>query len=104
MRSLAIAINVLLLLSSLSQAQSTPALVRFLQDYVGVEGESKNTEYAAALVDLKDKGTKEAIIYLWNNGWCGTGGCTMLILGLNDENKRMARRERDCGGWRPRSL
>ena len=80
MRSLAIAINVLLLLSSLSQAQSTPALVRFLQDYVGAEGESKNTEYAAALVDLRNKETKEAIVYLWNNGWCGTGGCTMLIL------------------------
>ena len=80
MYRLAIALNVLLLLSSPSQAQSSPALVRFLQDYVGAEGEGKNTEYAAAFTDLRDNGTKEAVVYLWSNGWCGTGGCTMLVL------------------------
>jgi hypothetical protein len=83
MRHLAIVLNVLLLLSSLSHAQSNPAMVRFLQDYVGAETENKNTEYAAALVDLRDNGTKEAIVYLWSNHWCGTGGCVMLILAPN---------------------
>ncbi|HLV88820.1 MAG TPA: hypothetical protein VKV39_17675 [Candidatus Sulfotelmatobacter sp.] len=31
-------------------------------------------------MDLRDDRTKEAIVYLSSNGWCGTGGCTMLIL------------------------
>jgi hypothetical protein len=29
---------------------------------------------------LRDDGTKEVIVYLSSDGWCGTGGCTMLIL------------------------
>jgi|SRR5579871_475609 len=81
MRQFALGLLLLLLSSSFSRAQSIPApLIRFLQDYVGSGGASKTTEYTAALVDLRDDRTKEAIVYLSSNGWCGTGGCTMLIL------------------------
>ena len=81
MRQFALSLQVLLLLSPFSHAQSIPdPLIRFLQDYVGSSGGSKTTEYSAVLVDLKDDGTKEAIVYFSSNGWCGTGGCTMLIL------------------------
>jgi len=82
MRQFAVALQLLLVLSCFSQAQSSssPTLVRFLQDYVAREGESKTTEYTAALVDLRDDGIREAIVYLSSDGWCGTGGCTMLIL------------------------
>ena len=86
MRQLAVALAFLLFLSCLSQAQSSPALIRFLQDYVGSSGQSRDTEYTAALVDLRDKGTKEVIVYLSADGWCGTGGCTMLILAPKDNS------------------
>ncbi len=81
MRRFALGLLILLPLSSFSLAQSIPvALMRFLQDYVSSRGGSKTTEYTAALVDLRDDGTEEAIVYLSSNEWCGTGGCTMLIL------------------------
>src|ERR1019366_6602930 len=38
------------------------------------------TRYSSAFVDLKDDGTKEVIVYLSGRGWCGIGGCSMLIL------------------------
>ena len=46
--------------------------------------EDKTTEYRCAIVDLKDDGTQEAIVYLTNDGWCGSGGCTTLILAPKD--------------------
>jgi hypothetical protein len=57
-------------------------LKEFLQSYVGSPTEeTKTTRYSAAFVDLRDDGIKEVIVYLSSNGWwCGTAGCTMLIL------------------------
>jgi len=56
-------------------------LKEFLRNYVGIpDEETKTTQYSIAFVDLRDDGTKEAIVYLSSDGWCGTGGCTMLIL------------------------
>jgi hypothetical protein len=72
----------MLLAASFATAQSTlDALTEVLQKYIGTpDAETKTTEFAAAFVDLRDEGTREAIVYLSSNGWCGTGGCTMLIL------------------------
>jgi hypothetical protein len=56
------------------------SLRKFLRDYVGNSDEGKTTRYSSAFVDLKDDGTKEVIVYLSGRAWCGTGGCTMLIL------------------------
>jgi hypothetical protein len=42
--------------------------------------EHKATRFSAALVDLHDSGRREIVVYLTSDGWCGTGGCTMLIL------------------------
>ncbi len=56
-------------------------LREFLKTYVGVPTEeTKTTRYSAAFVDLRGARTKEVIVFLSSNGWCGTGGCTMLIL------------------------
>ncbi len=66
------------------QQNSIPSdtLKKFLQDYVGgpSSAERNATLYFAAFVDLKDDGTREAIVYLMNDGWCGSGGCTTLVL------------------------
>jgi|SRR5216684_134720 len=67
--------------SSCTTAQEG-SLRKFLQNYVGSPGsnEGKATGYFAAFVHLRDDNTQQAIVYLTNDGWCGSGGCTMLIL------------------------
>ena len=54
----------------------------FLQRYlVSVSPEdTKTTRYNAALVHLGNDASQQAIVYLTGDGWCGSGGCTMLIL------------------------
>jgi hypothetical protein len=69
-------------------ASTTPeaSLKRFLRKYVGVpvSADDKTTRYFAAFADLRDDGTHEVIVYLSNGGWCGSGGCTTLILAPKD--------------------
>jgi hypothetical protein len=49
--------------------------------YVGVPtDEKKAARFFPAVVDLGDDGIQEIIVYLTSDGWCGTGGCTTLIL------------------------
>ena len=36
--------------------------------------------FTDALVDLNGDGKPEAVVYLTSNDWCGSGGCTTLIL------------------------
>lgn len=82
MRQFVGALLFIVLATCFPTAQSRPdSLARFLQEYVKApDEETKTTEYCAALADLRDDGTKEAIVYLSSDGWCGTAGCTMLIL------------------------
>lgn len=72
---------VLLVVCSCTTAQEDP-LRRFLQNYVGSpeSNEGKATRYFAAFVHLRDDNMQQAIVYLMNDGWCGSGGCTTLIL------------------------
>ena len=58
------------------------SLKTFLQEYVGgpPSDDQKSTRYFTALVDLNNDGIQEAIVYLTGNGWCGSGGCTTLVL------------------------
>lgn len=37
-------------------------------------------DYKQALVDLDGDGNDDAIVFLQGTGWCGSGGCTMLVL------------------------
>lgn len=82
MRQFARALLFVTLATCFGTAQSRfDLLTRFLQEYIGTpDSEARNTEYAVAFSDLSDSGTDEAIVYLSSDGWCGTGGCTMLIL------------------------
>lgn len=60
---------------------SEDSLRRFLQGYLRRPLDSDDTtRYFAALVDLNDDGTDEAIVYITGPRWCGTGGCPTLIL------------------------
>jgi hypothetical protein len=82
MRQFARAFLVVLIAAFFATAQSSIAsLTEALQNYLGTpDAETRTTEFAVSFVDLKDDGAKEAIVYLSSNGWCGTAGCTMLIL------------------------
>jgi hypothetical protein len=75
-----------LLVDSFAQVQQSSSqgdsLKTFLRDYVGSpnSGNNKTTEYFPAFVDLRNDGAQEVIVYLTGDGWCGSGGCTTLVL------------------------
>lgn len=78
------------------QTRSTPAsvqdqrLAQFLREYVLKQTrDGKGTRYSAGFADLRDDGIREPIVYLSGDGWCGTGGCTVLILDPDDHSFRL---------------
>lgn len=52
------------------------SLKRFLQTVV----HDKTTRYASTFQDLNGDGIPEGIVYLTGSNWCGSGGCTTLVL------------------------
>lgn len=64
------------------RADAQKSLEHFLQAL----DDSEQTRYAAAFRDLDGDGTPEAIVYLAGPGWCGSGGCNMLILKRNGDS------------------
>ena len=73
-----------------AEFQPPPFLLRnFLQDYVSKSGQDKVTRYFAASVSLRDDTTLQVIVYLTNDGWCGSVGCTALILEPKDFDFRV---------------
>ena len=59
---------------------SDESIRTFVRGYVKADSSDKEMVYSRALVDLNDDGTNEAIVYLGGHEWCGSGGCTMLLL------------------------
>jgi hypothetical protein len=57
-------------------ARTKESLRAFLQTF---DSDLKD-RFVAALADLNGDGRPEAIVYLTSNDWCGSGGCTTLIL------------------------
>jgi len=57
-------------------------LEAFLRQYVGPRDsdDNRSTRYESAFVDLTGHGAREAIVYLMGEEWCGSGGCTTLVL------------------------
>jgi uncharacterized protein YecT (DUF1311 family) len=63
--------------------QERDSLQRFLQAF----DQEQRTRFVAAFADLNGDGVPEAIVYL-TGAWCGSGGCTMLVL------------DQSSGSWR----
>jgi hypothetical protein len=66
-----------------STSTKTPSLRNFIIQYLGppeAEEDRTNTRYLSATADLNGDGQPEIIVYLLGSDWCGSGGCTMLIL------------------------
>lgn len=56
--------------------QDEASVRRFLQEF---DSDLRN-RFIASFADLNDDGKTEAIIHLTSNNWCGSGGCTTLVL------------------------
>jgi hypothetical protein len=61
------------------------SLKKFLRDYL----KDTATTYRSAFVDLNEGGAQDAIVYLTGQSWCGSGGCTLLILAPDGPSYRL---------------
>ena len=91
MRQFARALFFVLLAACFARAQSRlESLINVLHEYLGPpDAEIKTTEFAVTFADLRNDGAREAIVYLTSNGWCGTAGCTMLVLAPDGASYRV---------------
>jgi hypothetical protein len=67
---------------------------RFLQDYLRTAGfgDDHTTRYYASFVSLSDRGKQDVVVYLTGRSWCGSGGCTTLILAPKGSSYRVVTR------------
>lgn len=74
-----------------STAMEEARLQAFLKTYVGdfVLLAGGITQFKSAFVDLKDDGRFDALVYISGSGWCGTGGCRLVILAPNQSTYRV---------------
>jgi hypothetical protein len=77
-------------------SEQETSLKKFLQGYLrdpyaSLEDE-KTTRYSAAFVDLNDDGTPEVITHITGRDWCGSGGCTTLVLKAEGSSYRTVAR------------
>ena len=73
----------------------TPPLRNFLIQYLGApdsEEDRTSTRYLSATADLNGDGKPETIVYILGNTWCGSGGCTMLILTMQNAHYKVITR------------
>jgi hypothetical protein len=73
------------------QSAAESSVKRFLQGYVGISrsAEDKTTRYFASFVDLGGNGKQDVIVYVTGQEWCGSGGCTTLILAPSDASYKV---------------
>jgi hypothetical protein len=64
---------------------TSPADVKLREALQSLDTDS-TTRYVEAFYDLNDDGHLEAIVYLIGDYWCGSGGCTMLVLSENGQS------------------
>jgi hypothetical protein len=64
------------------RSNQNESLKIFLRDYLANSrsDDREPTRYTSAFVDLKDDGSKEVVVYVTGDFWCGSGGCMTLIL------------------------
>jgi len=61
------------------------SLTRFLRGF----DEDRGTRYISVFRDLNGDGVPEAIVYLLGRAWCGSGGCTTLILERDNDSLKV---------------
>ena len=73
--------------SETSKAEN--ALERFVRESSADLSAGLTTSYLWAFVDLNGDSKDEAIVYLPGSAWCGSGGCTLLVLRRTGEGYRL---------------
>jgi hypothetical protein len=61
------------------------AVEQFLREYLHDPqfGKEKTTQFSIAFVSLDGSPRNEVVVYLSGTDWCGSGGCTLLVLEPN---------------------
>jgi hypothetical protein len=69
-------------MSTIEHANDYNRLERYLHDYVTQQAvtSTEPTRYAAAFTSLSNQGRPEVVVRLSAGRWCGSGGCTTLVL------------------------
>jgi hypothetical protein len=70
------------------------SLRSFLQNRLRQRGEDvdKTTRYLYAFVDLDGQGKNNVVVYVTGQSWCGSGGCTTLVLAPSASSYRIVTR------------
>src|SRR5258708_1531707 len=50
---------------------------------------SRPAWFSFAFIDLADHGREQAVAYITGEDWCGTGGCTLLVLSQDEHSYRI---------------
>jgi hypothetical protein len=71
-----------------STASSDNTLEQFLQKYLSNSrfGADKTTRFSSAFVKRSDGTIEELVVYISGQSWCGSGGCTLLIMEPHDSS------------------
>ncbi|WP_445925147.1 hypothetical protein, partial [Leptodesmis sp.] len=75
-----------------SAVELQPAVQQAIASYIKQQGAppEDSDRFFADTIDLNGDGTRDAIVVLSTSYWCGTGGCTMLVLeGQKDKTFRL---------------
>ena len=72
-------------LAQADRSQDDQSVRRFLQSF---DSDLKD-RFVAAFADLNEDGRPEAIVHLMSNDWCGSGGCTTLVLVRDGDSWRL---------------
>jgi len=74
-------------------APSQDSVRTFLQDFLAPRSPGDETmTFFDAEVDLDEDGNPETLVYLMGNQFCGSGGCTLLVLSSDDASFRLISR------------
>ena len=65
------------------------SLLGIIRSAVESRSADKDARFTAAFVDLKNDGSSEAIVHLSSSSWCGTGGCTLLIMAPDGDSYKL---------------
>ncbi len=92
-------------------AQERNALGTFMHKWEQKVNAGRPVSHIDAFVDLNEDGKNEALVYITDRDWCGTGGCNLLILTREGSSNRIISEasitrppirvlERKSHGWR----
>jgi hypothetical protein len=71
----------------ISRSRADDQLRKFLDTYI--QDGKDETRFFSAPVDLHGNGKPQQIVYLTGNGWCGSGGCTALVVAPEESTYKL---------------